>query len=266
MQKTLFAAAVTAVVAMTLAGCKRQNSVAIVSSSESIRAKEMLQGIWMDSETEEIVFRVEGDTIFYADSTSAPAYFRIVDDSMQLGTFRYAIEKQSEHTFWFRNQSGDLMKLARCDDPQARFAFKEATVPHPIRLNELVKSDSVVVYNSERYHWYITINPTKYRVSKTSFSDEGIGVETIYYDNIINLTLYKGAQRLFSRDIRKQAYASDVPQNFLNQSVLGNMQFEHIDQDGFHFDATLSIPDGESSYLIETIVSFDGQLSTRLRE
>ena len=35
---------------------------------EDIAAKELLQGIWLDDETESPLMRVEGDTIYYADS------------------------------------------------------------------------------------------------------------------------------------------------------------------------------------------------------
>ena len=43
---------------------------------EDIAAKELLQGIWLDDETESPLMRVEGDTIYYADSQSAPITFK----------------------------------------------------------------------------------------------------------------------------------------------------------------------------------------------
>ena len=51
---------------------------------ESREAKAMLQGIWVDEETDEVSFRAEGDTIYYPDSVSQPTCFRIVGDSLVL--------------------------------------------------------------------------------------------------------------------------------------------------------------------------------------
>ena len=57
---------------VALASCKRKSDVAVVRTAENQQAKAMLQGIWVDSETEEVSFRVKGDTIFFPDSTSRP--------------------------------------------------------------------------------------------------------------------------------------------------------------------------------------------------
>ena len=65
--------------ATALVGCNRQSGS---SPAESQEAKQMLQGVWMDSEGGDVSFRVKGDTIFYSDTTSMPAYFRIIGDSL----------------------------------------------------------------------------------------------------------------------------------------------------------------------------------------
>ena len=49
---------------------------------EDIAAKELLQGIWLDDETESPLMRVEGDTIYYADSQSAPITFKVIRDTL----------------------------------------------------------------------------------------------------------------------------------------------------------------------------------------
>ena len=49
---------------------------------EDIAAKELLQGIWLDDETESPLMRVEGDTIYYADSQSAPITFKVMRDTL----------------------------------------------------------------------------------------------------------------------------------------------------------------------------------------
>ena len=94
--------------AAVLVGCNRQGA----TPAESKEAKQMLQGVWMDSEGGDVSFRVKGDTIFYSDTTSMPAYFRIIGDSLVLGSgTSYGIVKQSPNVFWFTNQNGDLVML-----------------------------------------------------------------------------------------------------------------------------------------------------------
>jgi hypothetical protein len=93
-----------------------------------------------------------------------------------------------------------------------------------------------------------------------------VAVEKEFFDNIIHVSLFKLNQRLFTRDFNKQAYAENVPADFLSQSVLGNIRYSHVDARGFHFYATICIPDGEQCYMVETLVGFDGQLSLKLME
>lgn len=255
-------------VLLMLVSCQHQpqaSSVADAEEQEDVAAKKMLQGIWQEELTEEVVFRAEGDTIYYPSPTDQPAFFRIVNDSLELGTHRYSILKQTEHLLWFRNESGDVMKLVKSieDEDTLAFAHQPAEILTP---TEVLKIDSVVRYDGERYHWYIAVNPTKYRVTKTNYNSEGVAVENIYYDNIIHISLYQGTKCLFSRDFKKMMYENEVPRAFLDQAILGNMKYSLTDKHGVHFDATLCIPDEASCYLVETIVGFDGNLSLKLLE
>jgi len=242
-------------------------SADIATEQESGEAKALLQGIWIDEDTEEVSFRVVGDTIFYPDTISQPTYFKIVKDSLVLGAVgvRYAIEKQTEHVFWFKNQNGDVVKLQKSDDPIHVFAFVHDR-PQVLTYTEVVKSDSVVFYNGERYHWYIAINPTKYKVHAKSYSNDGMEVDNVYYDNIIHVSLFQGATKVFSSDFKKQEYGGKIPAKFLEQSVLSKMEYTGVDAKGFHFVATICIPGGASCYKAENIIAFNGQLSTTLIE
>ena len=235
--------------------------------AEDKQAKALLQGIWMDDETGEISFRVKGDTIYYPDMTSQPAYFCIVDDSLELGTskMKYAIVKQSAHVFHFENQNGDVVRLVKSDDQEDEEVFRQQP-PKVMVYTEVVKWDSVVMHAGERYHLYVAINPTKYKVLAKSYSDDGMEVENVYYDNIIHVSLYQGSRQLFSRDFRKQLYERLIPRNFLEQAVLSNMEFVKADAAGFHFNATLCIPDGASCYMVDNTISRDGQLKTAVVE
>ena len=266
MYKKLLSAIVLFVLVLSQYACQRKSSEAVVISAESKQAKALLQGIWIDAETEEVAFRAKGDTIYYPDSTSLPAYFKIVNDSLVLGKSSYPIVKQAAHLFWFRNQAGDLVKLEKSDNPNDALDFRHEQPRALEMVSELQKTDSVVFYGGERYHWYIAINPTRYRVMKTSYTDDGVGVENVYFDNIIHISVYKGAQKLYSSDFKKQMYADEIPAEFLDQAILGNMQFDSVDERGFHFNATLCIPDGASCYLVSTDIGFNGQVSKKLLE
>ena len=236
------------------------------SLQENIEAKQMLQGVWLDNETEEVVMKADGDTIYFADDTNQPAYFRIMGDSIELGANSYLITKQTEHNFWFCNPAGDEVQLVKGDSTDLYQAASISEEPRVIATSHVINLDSVVMYGGQRYHWYITVNPTRYRVTRTTYTADGVAVEKVYYDNIIHVSVFKGNQRLFTRDFNKQAYAADVPEDFLVQSILGNIRFDHVDAQGFHFDATVCIPDGESCYMIETLVGFDGNLALNLIE
>lgn len=250
-----------------LTGCSRQkdSQAPADEQQESREAKAMLQGIWLDDETENVTLSVRGDTIFYSDSTSMPAYFKIVGDSLVFATgTKYGIVKQTENLFWFKNQNGDVVKLRKSNDPDDAEFIHDA--PPVLSYTHQVKRDSVVSYGGERYHWYVAINPTKYKVVKRAYNDDGVEVENVYYDNIMHISVYKGAQRLYSSDFRKQQYSKYVPQKFLEEAVLGNMEFDRADSQGLHFRATLCIPDGASCYLVDTTISYKGQMSMQTIE
>ena len=91
-----------------------KNSYFSEEEKEDSNAKEMLQGIWLDDETESPLMRVEGDTIFYADSQSAPSAFKIIRDTLYTygnDTTYYKIDKQAEHIFWFHSIT-DILKCS----------------------------------------------------------------------------------------------------------------------------------------------------------
>ena len=179
------------------------------------------------------------------------------------GGAAYPVVKQTEHLFWFKNHNNDIVKLSKSDSAEDSLAFVRRK-PEVLTVTKVLKRDTVVVYENNRYHCYIAINPTKYKVRKPVYNEDGVEVENVYYDNIIHLSVFQGAQRIYSRDINKQLFAKDVPQQFLKQAILGNLEYDKTDASGFHFYATLCIPDEASCYLVETIISFNGQLSMEL--
>lgn len=226
----------------------------------------MLQGVWVDAETGDVSFQVKGDTIFYSDTTSMPAYFKIIGDSLVLGSgTSYAVVKQSPNLFWFTNQNGDMVKLQKSDDPAVGLEFVRDE-PLVLTYTQQVKKDSVVMFNGERYHWYVAINPTKYKVVSRTYNDDGLEVENVYYDNIMHISVFHGSRQLFSSDIRKQDYKKLIPANFLEEAILSAMDFTHIDAEGLHFNATVCRPDGASCYMVDTQIAFTGQQTMKLLE
>ena len=92
-----------------LVGCGQRAGDA--NLPESQEAKQLLQGMWCDKETESVVFLMKGDSVYYPDSTSMPAYFRVYADTLYIGSSaRYHIKKHTEHLLWFTSGDGELVK------------------------------------------------------------------------------------------------------------------------------------------------------------
>ncbi len=233
---------------------------------QSWEAKHLLQGIWNDGETEDVIFKMQGDSVFFPDSTSMPAYFFVVDDTLYIGSsLHYHIEKHTAHLLWFKDIDGKIMKLQKSEDHEDRLVFVE-NKPKVQTLTEVLKRDTVVTYKGQRYHLYIAINPTHYKVVHPTLNKDGIPVDNIYYDNIIHLSIFQGAEELYSSDIRKNMFSRKLAAQILGQCVLNDMVFRNIDDQGFHLDASLCIPGNVSCYLIENIISFTGNRSSKLVE
>lgn len=254
-------------VAVSLFVACKGKSGATADATEDIEAKKMLQGIWIDGDIGDVTFKVDGDNILYPDSTSQSATFKIVGDTLVIGTDdKYPIVKRSSQTLWFENPNGDVVKLNKSNDPDDALVFtRESKHTVPI-ITEVVKKDTVVMYAGERYHCYIAINPTKYKVVNTTYNPDGVAVDNVYYDNIIHLSIYKGGNKLYSKDLDKKMYARFVPKQILAQSILSGMEFYKIDNRGFHFNTTICIPDNASCYMLDTYVSQKGQLAMELIE
>lgn len=238
-----------------------QESDAVHKTVEDAGAKQNLQGIWIDKETETVAFRAQGDTIYYPDTAVVPVYFYIAEDTLYLGNDEpkaYPIDRMGEYLFKFHSATGEVVTLERSTDPNdtVYFTHKQAV---PLMYTEVTKKDTVVYYDSERYHCYIYVNPSRLKVYKTSYTDEGIAVDNVYYDNVIHVSVYQGKNCLFSKDYNRKSFVGMVPDGFLDQAILSNMSYEKTDKDGFHFNATVCIPDDASCYMVCIRVGFDGE-------
>lgn len=230
---------------------------------EDIAAKELLQGIWLDDETESPLMRVEGDTIYYADSQSAPITFKVMRDTLYTygnDTAYYKIDKQAEHIFWFHSITDNIIKLHKSEDPNDSLSFVRREVVIST-YTEVTKRDSVVTYNGTRYRAYVYINPTKIRVVKTTYSEDGISMDNVYYDNVMHICVYEGKKSLFASDVTKQMFAQVIPADFLSQAILSDTKFVKVDRNGFHYQAVLAIPESSVYSIAEIEVGFDGKLT-----
>lgn len=246
-------------------GCAKQTEGGYVK--EDTGAKKELQGIWINEDDEDVAFRIKGDTVYFPDTISVPVYFRIEKDSFVLygaNIIKYPVVKRTQHLFEFINQSGEHMRLIKSNDSSYLGLFNKTSVVS-VNQNRLIKKDTVVFYNDKKYHCYVQVNPTTYKVPKATFNDDGVEVYSVYYDNIIHFSLFCGAERIFSSNITKNDFSSQVTPQYLKQSVFSDMSFYKVDDEGIHYFAILGIPNSPSSFMIEMIFSYDGKLVKRIK-
>lgn len=253
---------VLAVLVTCLAGCKPKAGQEVQERQENTEYREMLQGIWLD-ESENVAFRAKGDTIIYPDSTSLSTVFKVYDDSINIGDVMYSIVKFTPHLFSMKNQNGDVVRYTKTDDSEYMRYFEQGKVDISV-YSSVVKTDTVIIWQGERYHSYIAINPTKYKVIGNALNDDGVEVSNVYYDNIIHLSVYNGSRQIFSRDFRKQQYARFVPKDILDKAILNKMEFSHGDAEGLHFYTSICMPGAVSCYMIDTRITYDGKLFMEL--
>ena len=246
--------------------CGGEHKSDVPKLQEDAKAKQLLQGIWLNDEAGDVAFKVKGDTIYYPDTTSMPVSFQIFSDTLVLHgakSTKYPIVKQSAHIFVFANQNGDQVKLIKSEDDADDYFFEGMKV-RPLNQNKLIKRDTIVVYGEDKYHCYVQVNPTTFKVVTSSYNDEGVAVDNIYHDNIIHLSIFKGAAKVFSSDFRKQDFRHYVSKNILDEAILSDLLFNKIDKNGIIYTAVLGIGDSNMSYEVSVIIGFDGKI--RIKE
>lgn len=252
------------VLALLFIGCKGKTDTVATDREENTEAKRMLQGIWIDREDESVSFMVKGDSIFYPDSVDIPVRFAIYGDTIVLSgstEVGYAITKQAEHLFSFKNQNGDVVNLVKAENPDSYInAFEHRTV---MALNQGIKidRDSIIIGGDTRYHCYINVSPTTYKVFKHSYNDDGVEVENIYYDNIVHVSVFEGSNKIYSHDFRKADFAKYVPQGTIGQYILNDITLRSADANSVTMEAMVGIPDGVSNYAIKIVIGRNGKVT-----
>ena len=231
-------------------------------------AKQLLQGVWLDDETDMPLMHIEGDSIYYADPQNAPVSFKIVHDTIYVygnETVAYKIDRQTEYSFWFHSLADEIVKLHKSENAEDSLVFTNREVEVIPTTPEVIKKDSIVMYKGTRYRGYVYINPSKMKVIKTSYS-EGISLDNVYYDNVIHICVYEGRQMLYGQDITKKMFADIFPEEFLSQTILADMNFAGVDSKGYHYQATLRIPESSVYNLIDMTIGFDNKLNIKKAE
>ena len=239
-----------------------------VEQKEDLTAKALLQGVWLDEENDMPWIKIEGDTIFYADQQNAPATFRVVHDSIYVtnafGVMAYKIKRQTEYSFWFSaNEEDGQVKLYKSEDVADNLFFQKKKVEILPSTPEVVKKDSVIFYKGNRYRGYVHINPSTMKVQRTTFTENGVAVDNMYYDNVMYICVYQGKQMLYGKNIQKQQFGTVLPEEYLKTAVLTDMDFVGVDEEGFRFMATLTVPETQVFVVVNlTIRDGEIQLST----
>lgn len=231
-----------------------------VTNEEDAKAKSMLQGTWVNEYEGNVVFSVKGDTIFYNDSLSTPARVFVSNDTLFIenhDVVKYPIHRLNSSSLVFVNADGDEVELTKSGDATlARGEYKGAVA---LNQKKKIKTDTVMVYKDKHYHAYTQVNPTTYKVYRQTTNNDGLRVESIYYDNIVYIALYNGQQKVFGQNVSKSEFAQYVPKTYLEQAVLSDIYVDGVGEKGVTFVAVLAIPDSYTNYRINIVVGPDGQ-------
>lgn len=222
-----------------------------------------MQGVWLDDNTEQPLFKIKKDSIYYASQINVPMHLSVTQDTLTVygvDTVLYPIVKRGAHILQFYTPIGDLVSLHKAESDTLSFGMT-VNVTQP---REVIKKDSVVMYQNKRYRGYVYINPSTKKIVRPGVTEEGLSIDNVYYDNIIHICVYQGAQKLYAQDITKQMFAGRIPADFLGASILSDMEFTGVDAGGCHYLATLCIPDGACFYIGLTIK--DGAMTYQIRQ
>jgi 7-cyano-7-deazaguanine synthase len=159
----------------------------------------------------------------------------------------------------------DIVKLHKSENPEDILAFDNKEV-EVIPTTEVVKKDSVVMYKGTRYRGYVYVNPSTMKVIRSSYSEGGISVDNVYYDNVIHICVYEGRRMLYGKDITKKAFAGIFPEDILSQMILADMNFMGVDNKGYQYQATLRVPESSVYSLADITIGFDNRMDIKKAE
>ena len=240
-----------------------------IAKNENYEMKAMLQGTWLDENTESPMLHIKGDSIYYINPETSPVAFQIIDDSLvTYGTeaTSYHIEKQNEYMLWILSDMGDQIRLNKAEDSINSIDFPIKSKDSVPVQKEVIQKDNIVFYKNVRYRGYVYINPSQIKITRPTYSDEGFKIDNVYYDNVIHICVFEGKNKLFGKDIYKKDFENIIPEEFLQWAILSDMEFIGVNENGYQYQATVCIPDEISCYLINISISTDGKILYTLNE
>ena len=253
---------------LLLCSCSGQPQQNEKVEKEDLRAKELLQGTWIDDITETPLLQIKGDTIYYLEETTNPIAFKIIDDSLKTygqQISSYHIKKQGPSIFWIQSAMGDILQLSKAEtNIEALIPQAESNRQEPNR--KVLQKDLIVHYNNIRYRGYVYINPTAIKVVQPEITEEGLEIENVYYDNIIHICVYEGKKKLFSKDMKKEDFKQLIPYEYFQRSILNDMDFLGVNAKGYQYQATLCVPNSASCYLINISIGENGDIDYELAQ
>lgn len=235
---------------------------------EDGEAKRILQGVWINEYEEIPSFMAKGDSIFYPDTASMPARFWINNDSLYIkgnNVNRYKIISLSEDLFEFQNQNSENIKLVHDNSMQFNKEFRQAR-SYALNVFRTYDTDTVVsIKDNIRTECKIHLEPTSERVIKSSYNDDGIEVDNLYLDNAASLEVWINDMEIYTHVFRKHEFAKYIPQDFINKSILRELQYSHTGNNAVFFNAVVGIPDASTCYVIELKIDRNGKLTKKLK-
>lgn len=253
---------------LLLCSCSGQPQQKEKVEKEDLKAKELLQGTWIDDITETPLLQIKGDTIYYMEEIANPVAFKIVGDSLKTYGHQvssYHIKKQGHSVFWIQSAMGDILQLSKTDT-NIDLLLPPKDINQQKTDRNIFQKDQIVHYNNVRYRGYVYINPTDIKVIQPEITEEGLKIENVYYDNIIHICVYEGKKRLFSKDMKKEDFEQLIPNEYFQRSILNDMDFLGVNAKGYQYQATLCIPNSASCYLINISITQDGDIVYELAQ
>lgn len=239
------------------------------AEKEDLTAKAMLQGIWADDDTDMPLLRIEGDTIYYSNPQNIPVAFKVIRDSIYLfgnHTAAYKIDRQTEYSFWFHSIADNIVKLHKSENVDDSLSFLNQEVEVIPNAAVVTKKDSIVIYKGRRIRGYVYINPSRMKVTRTSYTENGIGVDNSYFDNVIHICIYEGRNLLYGKDFTKKDFSDIFPAEQLKQMILEDMHFMGVNSYGYHYQATLRVPESSVYNLLDVHIGLDKNVNIRKAE
>lgn len=142
-----------------LAGCLSPQQHGAEKQDENQEVIQRLQGIWLDDNTEAPLFKIQGDSIYYASQINAPMPFSVHNDTITVYSaqpIHYFIEECLSYSLRYRTSVGETVSLHKAESDTLSFGtvvpvkVVENEVFEKTRLFSMEESDTEVMRTSTR--------------------------------------------------------------------------------------------------------------------